>query len=159
MSIRTATPPVIEANPIESPFKKILVAVVRRNAVAPIRAAAMLAKPGVSRVKVLHLQERVTTPGRSIPLEIETYAEAIDFVDKIYSELRELGIEAETQLGREYTGREAKQILIAAYDFGADLLIASNRHKSRFDEILRGNTTRNIVRLSTIALMLVPETP
>jgi nucleotide-binding universal stress UspA family protein len=112
--------------------------------------------PGVTRISVLHLQERlVSRRGGAIPLE--TRIEAIECASKVQAELRELGLRANVLVGQEVTGREAEQILQAAADVKADLVVASNHHKSRIDALLRGSTTRDIVRQSNLTVMLVPE--
>ncbi len=139
-------------------FKKILVAVTRSSSVASILlTVAKLSTPS-TRVKVLHLQERLTYPSRSgVVIDIETRKDAIEFALKAQAELRDLGVDAEISVGREVSGREAEQILMAAYDFGADLIVAGNHRKSGLDALLRGSTTRNVVRKSAIALLLVPD--
>jgi len=138
-------------------FKNILVAVTKRCGMRAIEAAARLATPGFSRVMLLHLQERITYPRKCAVVNLETYAEAVDFAAKMQAELRELGIEGQVKVGRELSGWEACQILIAAYDLGADLLIAGNRRKSRLYALLTGSTTLDIVRMSAITVCLVPQ--
>lgn len=156
--IATSTPATEVRKTRPQAFKKILVAVNRSSSLASIlRIAAKLSTPS-TRVQVLHLQERLTYPSRSgVVIDIETRKDALEFALKAQAELRELGVDAEINVGREVSGREAEQILMAAYDFGADLVIAGNHRKSRLDALLRGSTTRNVVRKSAIALLLVPE--
>jgi nucleotide-binding universal stress UspA family protein len=156
--IATSTPATEVRKARSQAFKKILVAVNRSSSVVSILSTvAKLSTPG-TRVKVLHLQERLTYPSRSgVAIDIETRKDAIEFALKAQAELRELGVDAEISVGREVSGREAEQILMAAYDFGADLVIAGNHRKSGLDALLRGSTTRNVVRKSAIALLLVPE--
>jgi nucleotide-binding universal stress UspA family protein len=156
--INTSTTDVQTSKPVSGAFKSILVAVRNRSGAArAIELAARLATPGTTRVKVLHLQERVTYPSRSGPIEIETYKQAIDFAAKMQAELRELGVHGELEVGREHTGREAEQILLAAEDFGADLIIAGNHRKSGLETLLRGSTTRDIVRKSPVPVLLVRD--
>lgn len=156
--IATSTPATEVRKAGSQAFKKILVAVTRSSSAASILlTAAKLSAPG-TRVKVLHLQERLTYPSRSgVVVDIETRKDAFEFALKVQAELRDLGVDAQLEVGREVSGREAEQILMAAYDFGADLVIAGNHRKSGLDALLRGSTTRNVVRKSTIALLLVPE--
>jgi nucleotide-binding universal stress UspA family protein len=159
MAMIATSAPTTEARKVSSQaFKKILVAVTRSSPAASILStAAKLSTPG-TRVKVLHLQERLTYPSRSgVIVDIETRKDAIEFGLKVQAELRDLGVDAELEVGREVSGREADQILRAAYDFGADLVVAGNHRKSALDTLLRGSTTRSIVRKSAITLLLVPE--
>ncbi len=156
--IATRTPATEVRTTSSQAFKKILVAVTRSSpAESILSTAAKLSTPG-TRVKVLHLQERLTYPSRSgVVVDIETRKEALDFTLKMQAELRELGVDAEVEVGGEVSGREAEQILMAAHAFSADLIIAGNRRKSALDTLLRGSTTRSIVRKSAITLLLVPE--
>lgn len=156
--IATGTPATEARKAGSQAFKKILVAVNRSSSVASILSTvAKLSTPG-TRVKVLHLQERLTYPSRpGVAIDIETRRDAIEFALKAQAELRDLGVDAEISVGREVSGREAEQILMAAYDFGADLVIAGNHRKSGLDALLTGSTTRSVVRKSAIALLLVPE--
>jgi nucleotide-binding universal stress UspA family protein len=153
--ISTRTPVVETHRRVSQGFRNILLAVTKETAPTALDHVAALARPGFTRVMVLHLQERLTYPSRSGVVVIETYAEAVEFTARVRAELRELGVDAEVKVGREISGREAEQILLAAYDFGADLVIAGNRRKSGLDALLRGSTTRRLVHRSSIPLLLV----
>lgn len=64
------------------------------SAPSSLSTATKLATPG-ARVKLLHLQERLTCPSRSgVVVDIETRKEALDFAMKMQAELRELGVDA-----------------------------------------------------------------
>ena len=136
-------------------FTKILLAFTKSTAPKALDLVRRVVKPGASHVKVLHLQQRLTYPSRSGMLVIETYQQAVDFAAKVQAELREMGVDAEVQVGREVSGHEAEQILTAATEFDADLIIAGNRRKSTLDSILRGSTTRDLVRKTNIPVLLV----
>ncbi|MGA7911357.1 MAG: universal stress protein [Candidatus Dormiibacterota bacterium] len=156
--IATSTPATEVRKSRSQAFKKILVAVNRSSSVVSILSTVAKLSTPVTRVKVLHLQERLTYPSRpGVAIDIETRRDAIEFALKAQAELRDLGVDAEISVGREVSGREAEQILMAAYDFGADLVIAGNHRKSGLDALLTGSTTRSVVRKSAIALLLVPE--
>lgn len=153
--ISTKTPEIESRQRFSGGYKNILLAVTKETAPGALNHVAALARPGVSRVMVLHLQERLTYPNRSGVVLIETYQQAVEFAARTQAELRELGVDAQVRVGRETSGRQAEQILLAAHDFGADIIIAGNRHKSGFDTLLRGSTTRDLVRKSSIPLLLV----
>lgn len=153
--ISTRAPEIENQHRFSGGYKNILLAVTRETAPRALNHVAALARPGVSRVLVLHLQERLTYPNRSGVVVIETYQQAVEFAARAQAELRELGVDAQIRVGRETSGREAEQILVAAHDFGADIIIAGNRRKSGFDTLLRGSTTRDLVRKSSIPLLLV----
>ncbi len=138
-------------------FKNILVAITKRNAKSALGMAAQVATPGVSRVRLLHLQERLTYPVRAGHVVLETYDEAVDFASRLQGELLELGVNSEIEVGREVSGHEAEQILLAAYNFKADLIICGNHRKSGLEAMLRGSTTGDLVRKSALTLLLVPE--
>lgn len=121
--------------------------------------AGLVATPGVSRVKLFHLQERLTYPVRSGQVMLETHDEAVDFASRMQDELLELGVNSEVEVGREVSGHEAEQILLAAYKFNADLIICGNHRKSGLEAMLRGSTTGDLVRKSALTLLLVPESP
>ena len=153
--ISTRAPEIENQQRFSGGYKNILLAVTRETAPRALNHVAALARPGVSRVLVLHLQERLTYPNRSGVVVIETYQQAVEFAARAQAELRELGVDAQVRVGRETSGHEAEQILVAAHDFGADIIIAGNRRKSGFDTLLRGSTTRDLVRKSSIPLLLV----
>lgn len=153
--ISTRAPEIEGRQRFSGGYKNILLALTKETAPGALNHVAALARPGVSRVMVLHLQERLTYPNRSGVVVIETYQQAVEFTARAQAELRELGVDAQVRVGRETSGRQAEQILMAAHDFGADIIIAGNRHKSGFDTLLRGSTTRDLVRKSSIPLLLV----
>lgn len=147
-------------NPVPLAFKKILLAVNEGvSARIAIAMASRLAAPGVTRLALLHLQRRETSSNKAgLAIELETYEHAIDFLAKTQAELRELGFVAEVRVGREVSGKEAEQILRAGSDFGADVIIVGNRRKSWLEALLKGSTTRDLVRKSATPLLLIPET-
>jgi len=153
--ISTKAPEVDIQQRFSNGFKNILLAVTKETAPKALDHVAALARPGVSRVMVLHLQERLTYPNRSGVIVIETYQQAVEFAARAQAELRELGVDAQVKVGRETSGRQAEQILLAAHDFGADIIIAGNRRKSGLETLLTGSTTRDLVRKSSIPLLLV----
>ena len=156
MSLIATNAPAIVGKDGSRAFKNIFVAVKSETAPAALELVAMLARRGGSRVLLFHLQERLTYPHRAGVVVIETYAQAVEFAARAQAELRELGVPAQVEVGREVTGREADQILVAAHDFGADVIVAGNRRKSFIDALLRGSTTRKLVRKSPVPLLLVP---
>lgn len=153
--ISTRAPEIENQQRFSGGYKNILLAVTKETTPRALNHVAALARPGVSRVMVLHLQERLTYPNRAGVVLIETYQQAVEFAARAQAELRELGVDAQVRVGRETSGRQAEQILLTAHDFGADIIIAGNRRKSGFDTLLRGSTTRDLVRKSSIPLLLV----
>ena len=153
--ISTKAPAVDIQQRFSNGFKNILLAVTKETAPKAFDHVAALARPGVSRVMVLHLQERLTYPARSGVIVIETYQQAVEFAARAQAELRELGVDAQVMVGRETSGRQAEQILRAAREFGADIIISGNRHKSGLETLLTGSTTRDLVRKSGVPLLLV----
>lgn len=138
-------------------FRNILVAITKRSGHTTLDMAASLATPGATRVKLFHLQERIAYPNRAGHVLLETFDEAVDFASRMQAELLELGIDAEVEVGREITGHEAEQILLAAYNFNADVIVCGNHRKSGIEALLRGSTTGDLVRKSELTLVLVPE--
>jgi len=137
-------------------YRRIALALVDDgSAELAIDAVGRLATRGVTRVRVLHLQERTAYPRLGGPVDIETDQQAVGFAQRAVAELRERGINAEVAVGREVTGYEADQIVESAEAFGADLIVAGNRHKSRLMNLLQGNTTQALVRRSHTSLLLV----
>jgi nucleotide-binding universal stress UspA family protein len=140
-------------------FNNILVAV-RAGAAGTqaIEIAARFAARGSAQVKVIHLQERNSYPSKTgVAVELESYQDAVSFTARMKAELRELGVDAQASVGREISGKEAEQILKAAADFGADLIIIGNKRKSALGALLSGSTTRNIVSKSDVPILLVPD--
>jgi len=139
-------------------FRKILVAVNRTSGWKVIELAGRLASRDRSHVRLIHLQERLTDLDKTrIAVERETYAEAMGFASMVQAELRELGVAAQCQVGREVSGSEATQILEAAVEFGAELVIVGSSRKSKLQALLRGSTTREITRRTTVPVIVVPD--
>lgn len=155
-----ANTPVLVAGKTATPhtFRRILVAVNRRTGWNVIEQAARLATRDRSRVTLIHLQERTTLPSKTrIAVERETYEEALSFASMVQAELRELGVAAQCQVGREVSGCEASQILQAAADFDAELVIVGSSRKSRLEVLLRGSTAKDLARRTKVPVLVVPD--
>ena len=138
-------------------FRNIVLAINKKTSPRALEVVSTIAKPGSSRVLVLHLQERMTYPGGrgGGTMVIETFPEAVEFATRMQSELRELGVVAEVAVGREISGHEAEQIVRAAGEFQANVIVAGSRPRSWLYALLNGSTTRDLVRKSQIPVLLV----
>ena len=137
-------------------FRNIVLAINKKTSLRALEVVSTIAKPGISRVLVLHLQERLTYPGaRGGTMVIETFPQAVEFATRMQAELRELGVVAEVAVGREISGHEAEQIVRAASELQANVIVAGSRPRSWLHALLNGSTTRDLVRKSLIPVLLV----
>jgi nucleotide-binding universal stress UspA family protein len=137
-------------------FKRILLAATDSAACArAVAVVAGLARNGGSEVCVVHLIERLFL-GRAGWCSIETADEANKLLSRFRGELEALGVRAIARTGRARREERAIDILIAAAQYRADVIVIGTRRKSALRAVLFGSVSHDIIHRSKIPVVVVP---
>jgi nucleotide-binding universal stress UspA family protein len=143
-------------------ISRVLLAVDRSShADEAVRVAAELARALQAEVEVLHVHEAALTASvfssRSLEREhIETAEEARAFVDRTVATLEGRGVHASGRV-RPARGPTAGEIVAAARECGAGLLVMGALGVSRWRELLVGGVAHAAVQLAPCPVVVVPR--
>ncbi|HYB87062.1 MAG TPA: universal stress protein [Streptosporangiaceae bacterium] len=116
-------------------------------------AAAEVARGGTTEVLVLHLQE-LGAAGRAGPIPLEQPGEAADLVNGVTAELRSRGVKARGEAYAVLTSDVAPQIISAAEDFGAGLIVMGTRGRSEFTSLLLGSVAHKVIHHASCPVLV-----
>ena len=143
-------------------IQRVLLAVDHsRHAEDAARVAADLAAALHAEVRVLHVHEAAITASMFSPQELERAsvetAEAADrLVERTVGRLRGRGVTASGSV-RSPDGATAAQIVSAAAEDPADLLVVGSLGASRWRALLVGGVTRAVVQEAPCPVLVVPR--
>ncbi|HXD81016.1 MAG TPA: universal stress protein [Candidatus Acidoferrum sp.] len=136
--------------------KRILLAATDSKACTrAVAVVAGLARGSGSEVCVLHLIERRFL-GRAGWYSIETTNEAKQLLERFRAELETLGVRVVARTGRARREERAIDILLAAAQFRADVIVIGTRRKSSLRAVLFGSVSHDIIHRSKIPVVVVP---
>lgn len=139
-----------------STFKRILLAANDSKAcMRAVAVAAGLARSSGSEVCVVHLVERVFL-GRAGWCSTETPDEAKQLVNWFRAELEALGVRVAARTGKARREAIALDILLAAAEYHADVIVIGTRGRSAIRAVLCGSVSHEIVHRSKIPVVVVP---
>ena len=139
-----------------STFKRILLAATDSDSCKrAIPVVAALARSGGSEVCVFHLIERLFL-GRAGWCSIETADEAKKLLGRFRDELETLGVRVVARTGRARREERAIDILVAAAQFRADVIVIGTRRKSALRAVLFGSVSHDIIHRSKLPIVVVP---
>jgi len=137
-------------------FKRILLAASDSDAcMRAVAVVARLARGSRTEVFVVHLIERVFL-GRAGWCSMETADEAKQLVSRFRTELESLGVRVTARMGKARRDDRAADILLAAAEYRADLIVIGTRRKSALRAVLCGSVSQEIIHRSRIPVVAVP---
>jgi len=104
---------------------------------------------------VFHLIERLFL-GRAGWCSIETADEAKRLLGRFRDELETLGVRVVARTGRARREERAIDILVAAAQFRADVIVIGTRRKSALRAVLFGSVSHDIIHRSKLPVVVVP---
>jgi nucleotide-binding universal stress UspA family protein len=117
-----------------------------------IPIAAGMAKAFDGEVIVCNVREReISRFMNAVP---ETDEEA-DIADRVARELKDSGVSARPDRRATVIGRVAGEILTAATDHGADLIVMGSRGLGEFSSLLVGSVTHKVLHAATCPVLVV----
>jgi nucleotide-binding universal stress UspA family protein len=140
-------------------FDKILLAVDGSDSsdVATQTTIGFAAKTGAS-VEVVHVRAHdvIVSKAGSGP-DLETPEEAATLLSGAVDKLKDAGVTAHGSMRRAPTSRVAQEIIAAADQAGADLIVVGNRGLSAFSGMLLGSVSNKLVHLAGRPVLVVHE--
>jgi len=139
-------------------FKRILVAVdgsdYSRRA---IPAAIEVAKKFGSEVFVVHVHEHDL--GRAAAYPVESDDQADEIVAEAIATIRGAGVSAEGEVRVAFMGKVADEIVEAAANRGANLIVMGSRGLSDVAGLLLGSVTHKVLHLAHVAVLIDRTAP
>jgi nucleotide-binding universal stress UspA family protein len=137
-------------------FERLLLAIdssaSSRKAVDVTSGLAKLAK---SQVQVLHVRESVGG-GRSGPIWPEGSSEASTFVDAAVATLKSAGVEVSGSVRDSISGAIAQEILDAANEWQASMIVMGTRGHSELTDLIVGSVAHKVLNHGTVPVLVVP---
>jgi nucleotide-binding universal stress UspA family protein len=138
-----------------SAFRRILLAATdSKPCTRAVAVAAGLARGSSSEVCVVHLIERIFL-GRAGWCSLETADDATNLIGQFRAELEALGVRVAARLGKARRADIAVNILMAAADYSADVIVIGTHGRSALQTILSGSVSREVIRRSKIPVLVV----
>ncbi len=137
-------------------IKRILLAATDSKACRrAVTVVAAMARSGRAEVCVVHFVERVFL-GRAGWFSSETPDEAKLLVGRFRAELEAQGVRVTARTGKARRQELAIDILIAAAEYGADVIVVGTRRTSTLWAAISGSVSHEIIRRSKIPVVAVP---
>jgi nucleotide-binding universal stress UspA family protein len=118
-----------------------------------VPVAAEIAGRFQADLTVLHVREHENSWAADI--DLEEPSEATDLVDGIVRELKDVGISARGEVRRAPTGLVSQEILLAAGDLHADLIVVGSRGLTDWQGLLLGSVAHKVIHHATCPVLVV----
>lgn len=136
-------------------FERIMVAVDGSDhSVRAVAAARELARKFTGEVRVVHVHEREFPAVRGAVGTAESPAEAGRLIERYVKELEAEGVTATGDARTARLGGAAKEILHAAAEFDAGLIVTGTRGLSDFEGLLLGSVAHKIIHHAPCPVMV-----
>ncbi len=135
-------------------FRKILLGVDgSEHSAKAIPVSADLARASDAEVIVLHVREHELTWAADV--DLETMPEAMDLVDGIVRDLKDVGVSVRGEVLRAPAGQTPRVILDVARAEHADLIVLGTRGLSDWGRLLLGSVTHKVMHLADCSVLVV----
>ena len=135
-------------------FERILLAVDGSgHADKAVAQAGDLASAFGGEVLVFHVREQIWG-GRDSGLDVDVTEEDVNPVTEPTARLKEAGVKARSERVMAFSGHTAQQIIHAAEEYGADLIVMGTRGLSDLPGILLGSVTHKVLHLTKIPVLV-----
>ena len=136
-------------------YDKLLVAVDHSAAAQRvIDAAREMAVLSDGEVWLLHVQEKEVMPRAGL-YAIESDAEALSAVERAAQELSDAAIKTHYQVRTAIYGYAAREIVAAAQDCGAGIIVMGSRGRSDLASLILGSTAHKVMHLTDRPVLVV----
>ncbi len=116
---------------------------------------AELAKAIGSEVLVLHVLERIAASKGAPATDLEMPRDAVSLAEEAAARLQKDGIKAAGKVVTAPSGRVAPEILAAAEEFNADLIVVGTRGLSDFSGLLLGSVSHKLIQHASCPVLVV----
>jgi nucleotide-binding universal stress UspA family protein len=135
-------------------FERILLAIDgSEHSAKAIPIAADLAFRYSGEILVFHAREHELALG--VDIDAETSEEAIELVDGVVRELKDIGVGVRGEIVRVPLGQTSRAILDAARDERIDLIVMGTRGISDWSRLLVGSVAHKVVHLADVPVLVV----
>jgi nucleotide-binding universal stress UspA family protein len=136
-------------------YDRLLVAVDNSDATERvIEAARELASLSDGEVWVLHLREMEAMP-RVGYVPVESNAEAQSIVEHAAKELHDSGVKAHYEVRNTISGQAGREIVDAARDHDAGIIVMGSRGRSDLAGLVLGSTAHKVIHLCDRPVLVV----
>jgi nucleotide-binding universal stress UspA family protein len=119
-----------------------------------INAAREMASLSNGEVWVLHLRE-METMSRAGFVPIESGAEAQSIVEHAAKELHDAGVKAHYEVRNTIYGQAGREIVAAAHDHDACVIVMGSRGRSDLAGLVLGSTAHKVIHLSDLPVLVI----
>jgi nucleotide-binding universal stress UspA family protein len=138
-------------------FQRILLAIASdHDADITVPVVSDLAGAFASEVRVVHVRERVVAAGGM--RERESMQDSIAFAEDVARRFMDQGISASIDVNGARPDRVPDELLAAAQDFEADLIVIGPHHAHGAHQRLFGDVGRSLIHRSPCPVLLMPST-
>ena len=116
---------------------------------------AKLAKAIGSDVLVLHVLERIAASKGAPATDLELPRDAVSLVEEAAARLKKEGIKAKEKVVTAPSGRVVPEILSAAEEANADLIVVGSRGLSDFSGLLLGSVSHKLIQHANCPVLVI----
>ena|SRR5579862_2205221 len=125
------------------------------HAVKATDVTAGLAKALGSEVLVLHVLERIAASKGAPAADLEVPSDAVGLAEEVARRLKKEGIKTTERVIIASSGRVAPEILSAAEEAKADLIVVGSRGLSDFSGLLVGSVSHKLIQHANCPVLVV----
>ncbi len=121
-----------------------------------VAAAEDLARLSGGKIHIVHMREQDLVTGRGAALyDTESAGEADELLAKEAQRVQEAGLSVSTEVRTVIAGQVADQIVAAAKDHDADIIVVGSHGRSGIARVLLGGTAYKVLHLADRPVLVV----